>query len=89
MLLLKVTFIFRKLCQLDDGKFVLILWDTEKNGYAIFYGTLPELKEKFKRNSMPSQIRLMDEPRDLLLAVNNSTGLMATYDNNEHVVSNK
>ncbi|CAG8549486.1 1197_t:CDS:10 [Paraglomus brasilianum] len=87
ILYINASFEIRKLCQLDDGKFVLILWDTEKNGYAIFYGTLPELKEKFKRNSMPSQIRLMDEPRDLLLAVNNSTGLMATYDNNEHVLN--
>jgi len=65
------------------------LWDTEKNDYAIFYGTLPELKEEFKRNSMPSRIRLMDEPKNSLITVNYSTGLMATYNNDEHDVSNK
>ncbi|CAG8632743.1 7120_t:CDS:10, partial [Paraglomus brasilianum] len=88
ILYINASFEIRKLCQLDDGKFVLVLWDTEKNVYAIFYGTLPELKEKFKRDSVPSRVRLMDEPQDSLIAVNYSTGFMATYSNDECGVLN-
>ncbi|CAG8610225.1 8025_t:CDS:10 [Paraglomus brasilianum] len=87
ILYISASFEIRKICQLDDGKFVLILWDTEKNVYAIFYGTLLELTENFKRNSMPSRFRLMDEPKNSLITVNYSTGLMATYNNDEHVLN--
>ena len=78
---------FRKLCQLDDGKFVLILWNTEERVYAVFYGMLPELKTQFQWDPMPSRIRLMNESQGLLIAVNYSTGLMATYSNDEQIVS--
>ena len=65
----------------------MILWDKAKKGYAIFYGMLSELKEQFKRDSTPFPIKFLEVPKDVLIAVSVSMGLMAIYNNSGHRVS--